>query len=245
MITKIEGIVVSEMNYGESSKIINIITKEHGIIGVLAKGCKNMKSELRSVTSKLTFGVFNLYFKKGKLSILKSVDVTNSFMNIKKKLTLISYSIFLLELAEQVIKETENYEVYDLLKESLIKINEGFDFLVISNILKLKYLDFLGVMPIINCCSNCGIKTNIVTISVDSGGYLCKNCLDNSKIVSEKTIKLIRMFYYVDISKITNIDINIVSKYEIDDFLNIYYDKYTGIYLKNRKFIEKLNQINQ
>ena len=36
MITKVEGIIVSEVDYKESSKIVNIFTKEYGIIGAQA-----------------------------------------------------------------------------------------------------------------------------------------------------------------------------------------------------------------
>lgn len=35
---KIKGIVVSERSYSETSKIINILTEEDGIIGLIAKG---------------------------------------------------------------------------------------------------------------------------------------------------------------------------------------------------------------
>ena len=32
MIDKVEGIIVSELDYGETSKIINVLTKDLGII---------------------------------------------------------------------------------------------------------------------------------------------------------------------------------------------------------------------
>ena len=62
-------------------------------------------------------------------------------------------------------------------------------------------------MPILDCCSICGNK-NIITISADHGGYICKNCRTNETITDEKTIKLIRMLYYVDIEKIEKIEIS-------------------------------------
>ena len=66
MIKKIEGIIVSEVDYKESSKIINIYTKDMGIIGCISKGCKSLKSNLRSVTDKLTYATFTIYYKKDK-----------------------------------------------------------------------------------------------------------------------------------------------------------------------------------
>jgi DNA repair protein RecO (recombination protein O) len=48
------------------------------------------------------------------------------------------------------------------------------------------------------------------------------------------------MYYYVDISKIENLNISDSVKKEIDTFLTEYYDKYTGIYLKTKDFLRKI-----
>lgn len=244
MVEKLEGIVVSERAYGETSKIINIITKEHGLIGVIAKGSRTLKSEIRSTTTKLSYGTFNLYYKENSLSTLKSVDILDSFKNIKTSLEKISYASFILDLTEQVIKQTYKTDVYDLCISALKKINENYDPLVIMNIIELKYLEYLGVMPIIDSCSICGSKNMIATLSSMRGGYVCRNCLTDEKIISDKAIKLIRMFYYVDISKIEKTDIKEDVKKEINNFLDEYYDSYTGLYLKSKSFLKNLNKIS-
>ena len=43
MIKNVTGIVVSEVPYKEKSKILNVLTQD-GIIGIVSKGCKNLKS---------------------------------------------------------------------------------------------------------------------------------------------------------------------------------------------------------
>jgi len=78
-IEKVEGIVISETNYSESSKILNIFTKEYGKIGVLSKGCRKMKSPLRSVSNKLIYGFFHIYYKENGLSALIAVHIIDSF----------------------------------------------------------------------------------------------------------------------------------------------------------------------
>lgn len=240
---KIIGIIVSERSYSETSKIIDIMT-EDGIVGCIAKGAKRLKSDLRNVTTKITYGSFNIRYKEIGLSTLISVDVKDNFKNIRKDISKISYSSFMIDLATQVMKHNNNKDIFNLLIDALIKINENFDPGVISNILELKYLDYLGVMPIIDSCSICGKKTSIATLSSDKGGYVCNECLTNDKIVTDKTIKLIRMFYYVDISKISKLEISESVKNEINFFLDNYYDKYTGLYLKSKEFLKNLNRIS-
>jgi DNA repair protein RecO (recombination protein O) len=243
-IEKLEGIVINEKNYGETSKIIDILTKEHGVISVMAKGARKMKSNLSAVSSRLTYGYFHIYYKEGKISTLIEVDIINSLKLIKSNLLKISYAGFICELVTQVTKQLVNTddmnEVFDLFTSSLLKINEGFDEIVITNILELKLLPFLGVNPIIDECAICGDVTSIVTISADKYGFLCKNCRTNEYIVSDKTIKFIRMFYYVDISKISKLDISDKVKNEINFFIDEFYDKHTGLYLKSKQFLKEM-----
>ena len=70
---------------------------------------------------------------------------------------------------------------------------------------------------------------------------LCSNCYKENSLLNPKTVKLIRLMYYVDINKLDSI--NIENKdliKEIEQFIKDYYSKYTGIYLKNKDNIEKL-----
>lgn len=235
----LEGIIINTKNYGDTSKILDILTKEYGVIGVIAKGCKSIKSNLRSVTDKLTYANFTLYFKKDKLSILSEASVINNFSNIKKDIEKISYASFLIDLTNQVYKQCEDSELYDLLISGLIKINEKFNPLAITNIIELKYLNYLGVMPNLEGCTICGSK-RVITLSSDKGGYICSKCRTDEPIVNEKVIKLVKMYTLIDINKISKLDLekDIIS--EVNNFIDMYYDKYTGLYLKSKEFLKKL-----
>ena len=129
-IEEVEGIVLSETNYSESSKILNVLTPKYGLLGIMSKGCRNMKSKLRGVSRKLIYGTFHIYYKENGLSTLIEVDI--------------------------------------------------------------------------------------------------------------KTIKFVRMLYYVDIDKISKIEINDNSVQEINRFLEAYYERYTGLYLKSKKMLSKI-----
>lgn len=238
---KIKGIVINDTNYSESSKILNIITPEKGIISVISKGCRNYKSKLRSASCKLTYGIFYLNYKENTLSTLLEVDIINDLKNIKTDLKKIGYATYLVDLSSQVTKQNNNTkEIFNILEASLIKIEKNLDPNLITNIAELKYLSFLGVKPILDRCSLCGSTKDIITINSDAGGYICKNCYTNEYITDQKTLKLLRMFELVDISKIKELNIRDKNKIEISKFLEDYYTKYTGLYLKSKNF---LNQI--
>lgn len=240
---EVEGIITKEVMYQESSKILTIFTKEYGLVSVMAKGARSIKSKLRSGSSVLTYGKFSIRYKKDGLSILTSVDIINPFTSIFLDISKISYATYILELSTEVFKESSEKEIFDILKDTLIKINEGFDFEVLMHILEVKYLSYLGVGLFVDGCTLCGSKTNIKTISIDNGGFLCDNCYKDGKIYSGKMIKLIRMFLYVDIKKISKLEVSEEIKKEIDTFLEEYLDKYSGLYLKSRTFLKNLKKL--
>ena len=237
---EVEGIVIDEKPYKESSKILNIITKEKGVIGVIAKGAKRLKSPLRSVSERFCYANFNISYKENNLSTLISADVINPFRNIKKDIIKVSYLNFLSELTNGVIKQNDDKRIYDIYLSAILKIEEGFDPMVITNILELKYLSFLGVSPKLNggvICEN----EKVVTVSSDKGGFVCKDHALNDYIVSDKTIKLIRLLEYVDISKISKLGVSDEVKKEINNFIDDYYDRYTGLYLKSKTFLKSMS----
>ena len=239
MLKKVEGIIINDTNYGEASKIINILTDE-GIIGVIAKGAKSIKSPLRSTTLNLTYGSFNIYYNENKLSTLKSADIINELKNIKKDIVLVSYMSFLCDLVSQVMKQNDDKKIYDMLISTLLKINDGFNPMIMTNILELKLLDYLGVGISFNSCCKCGKTRGIVTIDPDAGGYICKDCYTNELYYDEKTLKMLRMYYLVEISSISDLKISDKVVNNINYFVNTYYDRYTGLYLKSKKFLNDL-----
>ncbi|MBQ8193192.1 MAG: DNA repair protein RecO [Bacilli bacterium] len=240
MISKFEGIIISETPYGDTSKIINIYTKEHGVIGVMCKGVKSLKSPLRTKTLKYTYGYFYIKYNEKKLSQLIDVDIINNFTNIKNDITLISYLSYITELTNQVVKQNDDETIYNLYISTILKINEKQNPLILTNILELKYLDYLGVGLNLDSCIKCGSKKEIITLDPDEGGYICKNCYQNEKILDPKSIKLIRMYYLIDINSISDINISEKITNEINYFLDKYYERYTGLYLKSKDFLKKM-----
>ena len=239
-IIELEGIVINEKSYGETSKILDVFTKEKNVISVLSKGSKRLKSPIRSVSELFSYAKFNISYKEGKLSTLITADSINQFKNIKKDITKLSYLNYITELTYGVIKQSNNKNIYDLYLSTILKIDEGFDPMIISNILEIKYLDFLGISPKLDGCVVCDNK-NVITISSDKGGYVCKNHVTNDYIVNCKTIKLIKLLKYVEISKISKLDISDIVKKEINSFLDDYYDRYAGLYLKSKNFLKNLS----
>ncbi len=240
---EIEGFILNEVPYGDTSKIINIFTRQ-GIIGCIAKGAKSLKSKLRSGTIKFTYGKFLIDIKENKLSLLREAKTTNELIHIRSDLTKISYLSYLVELTNQILKQTNDFNcLFENFINTVLKIEDNLNPKVLTNIFEIKALDFLGVGINFDCCAKCGAKKNIITIDGDIGGYVCKNCYTNETIYDEKTIKMLRIYYLIDIKSIKELKIKEYIINNIDRFINIYYDRYTGLYLYSKKFLNEIIEI--
>ena len=243
MLSEVEGIILQETPYGETSKIINVFTKEYGIIGIMCKGALGVKSPFRSSTLKLTFAKFNIYYKKDKLSTLVSVDVINPYKKIKSDIILISYASYLCDLINQVLKQSRYENIYFDFVNALLKIEEGLNPIVIVNIMEVKLLDCLGVGLNLTSCMMCGNKKEIVTLSSEKGGLVCKNCYTNERIVPISIVKVLNMYYLVEIKSISKLSLKDDVINEINRFLTCYYDDYTGLYLKSKDFLKTMQKL--
>lgn len=238
---EVDGFVLSEIPYGESSKIINVLTREYGVIGIICKGAKSLKNRYRVPTMKLSYSHFNIMYKENKLSTLVSADVINPFKLVKSDILLVSFLAYLTELTSQVVKQSNDIEnIYDDFIKIILKLEDGLDPIVLTNILEIKYLEHLGVLFNLDECVICGSKNNIATFDADKGGYICINCLTNEIIVDKKVIKMIRMYYYVNIDSIKEIKVDDLTKNTINKYLDLYYERYTGLYLNSKDFLKKL-----
>lgn len=243
MISKYEGIIITETPYGDNSKIINVLTKEKGIIGIMCNNVKTIKNPLRTKTLKFTYGYFHITYTENKLSKLTDVDIINNLSNIKNDIELISYMSYITDLTYQVVKQNNDASIFNIFLSTVLKLNEKKNPLILTNILELKYLDYLGVGLNLESCARCGNKKNIVTLHPDEGGYICQNCYSNERVLDPKSIKLIRMYYLIEIDSISEINIKPNIAQEINYFLDKYYERYTGLYLKSKDFLKKINKL--
>lgn len=240
---EVNGIVLHETVFGESSKILQILTLEHGLIGAIAKNALNIRSTMRNKAVKFSIAKFNIIYKENKLSTIVSIDILNNLTTLKSDIILIGYLTYLCDLTYQVLKNNNEPSIYHILVPGLLKMNANLDPLVLTNIIELKYLKYLGVSLNLDSCSICGTKQSILTLSVEDSGYICKNCYHNEYIVNPKTITMIRKYLYVDISSITSLNISNEVKLDINMFLTRYYDTYTGLYLKSKNFLNKMLEL--
>lgn len=173
------GIVTREIKYGDSSRILTVITKELGKISVLAGGARSNKSGLLSLTQLFTYGEFTLFQGRGKgLYKINSGDVVHSFANLRNSLEAMAYASYFCEIANRVIPEdAPDPEQMQLLLNALYLLSEGkLPKEHIKGVYEFRTLAIQGLLPDFSVCT-CGKAEEIVCFDPKENVVYCKGCV--------------------------------------------------------------------
>ncbi len=221
----IKGIVLSSINYKESSKIVYLYTNI-GKISVRALGSKKQKRGLLPFIT--TMNYVEAIITDTEFPTLIDYTLISSYDEIKNDIKSNLWHSYMLELLSKIDDNLYAERIFNL------TINM-FDRNDINPMLKgimyqTKMLLPLGVRPILKKCSQCE-KEDVKYFNISAGGALCESC-NCSKSYDKEILNLMTRLYYFDIK---NDDINIFNEcdlFKIFEVLNLYYKTHTHITLK-------------
>ncbi|KAB7708737.1 DNA repair protein RecO [Bacillus aerolatus] len=246
MLQKIEGIVIRTSNYGETNKIVTIFTREKGKLAFMARGAKKPNSRLSSVTQPFTHGSFLAHSGSG-LGTLQQGEMLSSMRHIREDLMATAYAAYMAELLDKSTEEKQpNPYLYEFFEQSLHYLNEGYDAEILTNIFEMKMLQVIGLRPELSSCVNCGSQEGRFAFSIRENGLLCHRCFDIDPYLlplSPAAVKLLRLFYFFDLSRLGSINVKEETKKELRAAISMYYDEYSGLYLKSRRFLDQMEKM--
>lgn len=247
MLQKIEGLVLRTTDYGESNKIVVIFTRENGKIGAMARGAKKPNSRLASVSQPLTYGHFLVMLGSG-LGSLQQGEIIHPLKSLKQDIFLTAYASYLVELTDKATEERKrNPYLFELLIQTLTYMDEGLDPQVLTNIYEMKLLHSFGLYPILDGCAICKETEGTFAFSIKEGGFICHRCIHNDPHhlkISPSVARLLRLFYYIDIHRLGSINVKDETKREIKKVIDAYYEEYSGLQLKTKKFLTQLEKLH-
>lgn len=247
MLQKVEGIVIRTSDYGESNKIVTLFSRELGKLSVMARGAKKANSRLSAPTQHFTYGYFLVQKGAGKgMGTLQQGEIVSSFRELREDIFLTAYGSYVIELTDRATEEGKhNPFLFELLYQTLHYMSEGVDMQILMHIYQVKLLPVLGLYPSFDSCAICGgTQDAYKAFSLREGGFLCQQCLTKDKHafpIFENTSKLIRLFYHFDLNRLGNVTVKDETKKQLSRILDNYYDEYSGLYLKSRRFLKQLD----
>lgn len=173
-----EGIVIREMRYLDSSKILTIFTRDYGKLSVLARGVFRPKSQ--NTNSAVLFSRSELNFYQGRnffyLSSSQVLDLGYTLRTDHLKFLYASYFSELIN--ESVPYEDSNILLYGMFTKALgllDKSTHGIHSLIVA--FQVKLIAILGYRPELHCCISCSsTSSKNWKFSLDESGLICEKC---------------------------------------------------------------------
>lgn len=248
MLVKWEGIVIRTIDYGESSKILTLYTREHGKVGIMARGAKKPKSRLAAVSQLFTHGFYLCRFGGQGMAELSQGEILSSYRSLRENLTSTAYAAYMAELLDRLTMDREpNPFLFQLLSLTFRYLDEGRDPEILCRIFESKMLRLAGITPHLHSCANCGKEKEPYSFSVSSGGLLCPDCssVDPHAIsVTAGTWKLLRLFQIFDLQRLGDIQVKDSTRSQLRHVLHRFMDEHLDFRLKSRSFLEQLEKLS-
>ena len=171
---KYEGIVLSEIDYKEASKIVNLYT-DKGKIGVKALGSKKIKNGLLGFTT--TGNTVSFVATDSNMPTLLEYDIIDSI--VKKDLSLdeMKHLGIILYVINMIPSDSPHSKMYPFIKDIISSIGLiNIDKLLSIFLIKMLYP--FGITPNLKSCIKCGNTSNLIFIDINLGGALCSNCIN-------------------------------------------------------------------
>lgn len=177
-----EALVLHVQDYLESSRIVRLATREHGVQSVLARGARRPRSRFGSSLDLFASGVAHFVMHPGReLSNLAGFDVTRSRMALAADLDRFAGASALAELALRFAHADPHDSAFEVLTRSFDDISAApADTSTDQSLASAwRYVAALGFGPALDRCCSCGSDVRLdraAPFSHHGGGIVCSGC---------------------------------------------------------------------
>ena len=178
---KSKGIVLRSIRYGEADRILDLYTRDAGLVSAIAKGVRRTKSRFGGRLEPLSCVDFVAYQGRT-LDTLTQAELLRSFRGVREDLARFDAAARMVGSVRALSGGDEaDRRVFNLLYNGLDALEEhdsGFEAVEAAFGLKLSIL--AGYAPQLDLCSNCAADPKEAPepfyFAPDLGGMLCSEC---------------------------------------------------------------------
>ena len=196
------ALVLQSFPYSETSKILRLYTRDHGLRAVIAKGAQRPKSRFGGVLEPFTEGVAAFYLKEGRdLHTLNGFDLLRSRQVLGRSLAGFAGASLLAELVLRMSTEEPHPEVYDALSDAWDAVaaagRDEADVAVFGGAWRI--VSILGFEPQTDACVLCGRdleEDEPARFDAAAGGAACRRCRPVGRILHPQPRAELRQLVY-------------------------------------------------
>jgi DNA repair protein RecO (recombination protein O) len=176
-----EGIVLRTYPLGETSRIVVVYTREHGLLKFVAKGARKTPSRFGVSLEPLSRSRFVIYFKADRdLQLVSQGESLRAYGTEIHDLTRLAHAQAAIELIDRLVW---GEEAHDALFELLLRAIDAAAVAPLAALaavtlaFELQVAGLLGYRPRLDACVGCeGELSTRRVFSPSRGGMLCDRC---------------------------------------------------------------------
>ncbi len=174
MYARTRGLVLREVPYKESDKILTLLTEEQGKITVKARGARRRRSSLTAATQQLTYSEFTLFESRGRWTV-DEAEPEALFPELREDLDKLALGCYFAQVLEQT--GDEDQPTPGLLRlglnalYALCRLSRPTR--LIKAAFELKALALSGYQPDLTACRTCGGTPEEPWFSLSQGVLCC------------------------------------------------------------------------
>ena len=176
MYQKTEGLILREVPYQDADKLLDVLTKDRGLITFRARGVRSRSSRLRGACQLLCYSEFTCFERQGKQTISEASPI-EQFTGLRQdleKLALASYFAQLAETVSQADAPTE--ELLQLTLNALYALSAlDRPKALVKAVYELRLTCLAGFAPQLDQCPICG-SWDPDGFNVSQGTVQCLSC---------------------------------------------------------------------
>lgn len=173
MTENIKGIIIRVKDYKDNALLIDVLSREYGLLSLVAKGACKPQAKLHFFVSSLVEFTINYQEGRTMFSIINSKEIKKYIKyddSILNAFTSIIYEI--VYRSKEICDELTFDNVYFYL-ENISSSN----YYLLGSMLLSYFMRLHGIEPYVDGCVKCNNK-KVISISNDLGGFVCKkDCL--------------------------------------------------------------------
>lgn len=175
------ALVLGTLRYGETSRIVRLATREHGVQSAIAKGALRPKSRFGAALQLLSEGQAHLLpSRSSDLNTLVAFDLAATHSGLALNLERFGAASALAEMAARFVPPVPNPALYDLLclDVELIELAPPDAIGVVALRAMWRLITELGLGPTVSRCARdaAPLPVGAVALSLRDGGFLCAAC---------------------------------------------------------------------
>ncbi|MCD8382478.1 MAG: DNA repair protein RecO [Clostridiales bacterium] len=172
-----KAVVLREVNYKESDKILTVLTPDLGRITVQARGARKKGSGRSAACQMLVWSEMTLAEFRGRWTVTEA-SVEREFRNLRSDLEKLALGSYFAEVLESVVQEeTPAGELLPLLLNCLYALDRlDKPPALVKAAFELRAVSLAGFEPLLDACAVCGREPEAPRLNLTQGVLHCADC---------------------------------------------------------------------